>query len=40
MIPDTSKMAILPSQQSPIEDGLELVLGASDFDMVGINEGI
>jgi len=39
LIPDTSKTATLPSQQSPI-DGFKLVLGANDFDMVGTNEGI
>jgi len=40
LIPDTSKTAILPSQQSPIDDGFKLVLGANDFDMVGTNEGV
>ena len=40
MIPDTSKKAILPSQQSPTIDGFELLLGANDFDIVGLNEGI
>ena len=40
LIPDTSKKAILPSQQSNTDDGFKLVLGAIDFDIVGINEGI
>ena len=40
MIPDTSKKAILTSQQSNTDDGFKLVLGANDFDIVGINEGI